>query len=622
MTIRWKVTALLAALFVVLGAAAIFVADRVLLPSFAELERSDADVAMRRIDFALDSTLDRLALSATGWGNWTDAYRFMSDHNHAFVSENFTVVGLKQLDVNLLMFVDTQGKVVTSDSIDTGSDRPLQFDFLDGGRLAADFPWRDQLRHGHAVRGLLPTNRGILLLAAAPVLDGYGQGPVLGMAVLGRLLTAAEIARIGAQAQADLSMLTPQAAAAGTRLVETPTMTQVYRTYDDLYGRPVLTLRVDVPRNITHRGNLAVRYALWSLAGAAVVILALLMWVLHQMILKPLARVTSHAVAIGQGRELTTRLDARGSDEIGVLSREFDRMVANVAESRAKLVDQSFQAGFAELAKGVLHNLGNAMTPISVRLSGIRSRLRAAPLDHLALAIAELRAGDAAPQRRADLQEFVLLASTSLIDMARSAGADVEVMTRQTGIVQSALAEQMRSTRNEHVIESVCLTDLVAQTLEVVPDSARQRLQLASDASLTGLGPVRVARTVLRLVLQNFIINAADAVREAGMVQGALRIAADVVHEDGRRQLHIVCSDDGIGIDPANLPRVFEPGFSTKSRETNFGIGLHWCANAIGALGGRIWAVSEGVGHGASMHLLLPFEAHDADSEAAGVQAA
>jgi sensor domain CHASE-containing protein len=622
MTIRWKVTALLAGLFVVLGAAAIFVADRVLLPSFAELERNDADVAMRRIDYALDSSLDRLALSATGWGNWTDAYRFMSDHNRAFVSENFTVVGLKQLDVNLLMYVDTQGKIVTSDTIDTNSDRPLQFDFLHGGRLAANFPWHGPLQHGHAVRGLLPTNHGILLLAAAPVLDGYGQGPTLGLAMLGRLLTPAEIERIGAQAQANLSMQAPQGSAAGTRLLETATVTQVFRTYDDLFGQPVLTLRVDVPRNITHRGNLAVRYALWYLAGAAVVILALLMWVLHQMILKPLARVTRHAVTIGQGRDLTTRLDANGSDELAVLAREFDRMVVSVAESRAKLVDQSFQAGFAELARGVLHNLGNAMTPISVRLSGIRSRLRAAPLDHLALAIAELRAGDAPAQRRADLQEFVLLASTSLIEMARSAGADVEVMTRQTGIVQSALAEQMRSTRNEHVIESVWLTELVTQTLEVVPDSARQRLHLTSDASLTRLGPVRVARTVLRLVLQNFIINAADAVREAGMTQGALHIAADVVLEDGRRQLHIVCSDDGIGIDPAHLPRVFEPGFSTKSRETNFGIGLHWCANTISALGGRIWAVSEGVGHGASMHLLLPFEANEADSEAAGVQAA
>ena len=54
---------------------------------------------------------------------------------------------------------------------------------------------------------------------------------------------------------------------------------------------------------------------------------------------------------------------------------------------------------------------------------------------------------------------------------------------------------------------------------------------------------------------------------------------------------------------PHNLERVFEKGFSTKSRDTNYGIGLHWCANAISALGGRIWAASDGPGRGASMHL-------------------
>jgi two-component system NtrC family sensor kinase len=56
---------------------------------------------------------------------------------------------------------------------------------------------------------------------------------------------------------------------------------------------------------------------------------------------------------------------------------------------------------------------------------------------------------------------------------------------------------------------------------------------------------------------------------------------------------------------------VFEKGFSTKPRETNQGIGLHWCANAINALGGRIWAASDGPGRGASMHLLVPLAAPD-----------
>ena len=102
-------------------------------------------------------------------------------------------------------------------------------------------------------------------------------------------------------------------------------------------------------------------------------------------------------MAIGAGEDLTRRLDFKSKDEIGVLAHEFDGMVARVAESRRQLVDQSFQAGFAELAKGVLHNLGNAMTPIGVRLSRLRDRLRAAPTENAEQAVAELANGDRRP---------------------------------------------------------------------------------------------------------------------------------------------------------------------------------------------------------------------------------
>ena len=195
----------------------------------------------------------------------------------------------------------------------------------------------------------------------------------------------------------------------------------------------------------------------------------------------------------------------------------------------------------------------------------------------------------------------------------KSAEEDVAVLTRQTGIVQSALSEQMRSTRNEHVIESIRLPELVAQSLEVVPDSCRQRLVIHTDESLRKVGVVHVARTVLRLVLQNLIINASDAVRDAGKEKGSLRVSAEIVRAADQEQLHLQCQDDGVGIAEGNLERVFEKGFSTKSKGTNYGIGLHWCSNAIRALGGRIWAASDGPGLGASLHLMLPLDARKSE---------
>jgi sensor domain CHASE-containing protein len=606
MNIRTKMISLLALLFAVLIVLEISIQKQVLMPSFAELEREDAETSMKRIGYALDTTLESIESMTGDWGNWADAYQFVKSPNVEFVNTNVTAASMKQLKVNAMLIVDLNGAYLLSSARTWETGETLDLDFTARKALPEDFPWRKNLADGKPARGLLRTNRGVMMTVAAPVLNGSGSGQHMGMVIMGRLLTPAQVQMIGAQAQASLAMLSDHLSDGSEEIAETDTSTRIFKSFMDIYGRPLMTFRVDVPRRITERGHGAVTYASLYLIGAAVTVLLLLVAALNRIVLRPLARVTRRAVAVGEGTDFGARLNIQGQDEIAKLAREFDRMVERVADSRRQLVDQSFQAGFAELAKGVLHNLGNAMTPLGVRLSQLGDRLRDAPAADAELAIAELAGNHAPAERRADLEEFLRLACRELVSAVKDARGDVAVVQRQATIVQTALSELMRSTRNAHVIESVRLPELVAQTLEIVPDAARQRLVVNTDESLRKVGAVQVARTVLRLILQNLIINAADAVRDAGRDKGVLHFAAEIIADAGSEQLHLHCKDDGVGIAADNLQRVFDKGFSTKSRETNYGIGLHWCANAIGALGGRIWAASEGPGLGASMHLMLP----------------
>ena len=151
-----------------------------------------------------------------------------------------------------------------------------------------------------------------------------------------------------------------------------------------------MALRVEVPRRITAQGRNAVAYASAWLVGAAVLALLALLVVLNRVVLEPLARVTATPWRSARDRTSARGLNLRSRDEIGRLAHEFDSMVARVEQFRRQLVDQSFHAGFAELAKGVLHNLGNAMTPLAVRVAKLGDRLRAAPVDDLIAASAEL----------------------------------------------------------------------------------------------------------------------------------------------------------------------------------------------------------------------------------------
>jgi signal transduction histidine kinase len=169
------------------------------------------------------------------------------------------------------------------------------------------------------------------------------------------------------------------------------------------------------------------------------------------------------------------------------------------------------------------------------------------------------------------------------------------------------------------VFESVELPAMIHQSLEIIPDDRRELIDIEIDRSLQSVGPIWAARTVLRLIIQNLIINAAEAVRSANTGRGRVRFTASIQTDNAQKALLLECQDSGCGIEPQNLERVFERGFSTKPGKRNSGIGLHWCATAINALGGRMWATSPGAGQGATLHLIVPIAA---PTEAAETKAA
>jgi signal transduction histidine kinase len=572
---------------------------------------------MMRIDSGLRAELDALHVSAADWGNWSDAYKFMEDPDGGFIQKSLNPSALTQLHATALAFIKRNGEFVWTGAITPGAGTPTDLDLFKAPALPQHFPWRANLLTGVSSEGLIATDRGVMLAAITPILDGFGHGPAHGALLLGRLLTEKEVIGLGERAHTRVAMtavrypgrqlpeLPASAAGPGVQVTEFGT-TQISRQVPDILGRPVITLRVDVPRVVLARAHTTLMWVMALTALAAITILLLAFYGMERTVLGPLDRVTRHAVAIGAGDDLTNRLNLNRRDEIGALAAEFDRMVEQVAESRRQLIDHSFEAGMSELSRGVLHNIGNAMTPLGVRVARLKSRLQSAPLADIESALSErtLETDDAA--RQADLDEFLRLSAAELAEIVAQTAEDVEVIERQTGIVQAALSEQLRSTRASTVVESTDLPALISQSLEIVPDAARERIDVELDQSIQSIGALRLPRTVLRLVLQNLIINASEAIRAAGREHGSVRLTAALNEASNRQNLELECHDSGAGIAPENLERIFERGFSTKRGTGNLGIGLHWCATAVNALGGRMWASSAGPGQGATLHLLLP----------------
>ena len=621
MKIRPKVFLLLSVVFLALALVEWGVGRFVLLPRFEDIEHDEAVTAMRRIEQGIEQELARLKIVAYEEANWSETYAFVVNRDARYVATNLTQAEFRQLRVSTLAIIGVDGTIAWATDVNSRTGERTPFGLIPGGRMPPEFPWYRHLTDGVATTGLISTPDGVLMASISPILDGTEHGPQRGAVLVGRQLTAAELAVIGRKAQTSVQFAafgTAKAVGAESgqprgakRVVLTDLTTEVYRTFDGIDGHPLMTLQVNVPRTITASARSTVAYATAFTICAAVVVLVILVIALNSLVLTPLDRMTQHAVAIAGGGDLSQRLNVQRSDELGTMAREFDTMVEQLAQSRREVIDHSFQAGVAELARGVLHNVGNAMTPLGVRLAKLQEALRDAPVGDVDLALEELAEAPQDPARQADLEEFLRLASAQMARSIRSALEDSETVSRQTRLVQHALSDQLRASRGSAVLEPVEIPAVIDQSLEIVPDACRERLDIQIDDSVRRIGIVDLARTVVRLVLQNLIINAAESVRAAGLERGALRFSARIVHETGQEHLLLECADTGMGIAPENLDRIFEKGFSTKRTTSNFGIGLHWCATAVAALGGRISASSAGLGRGATLHVQLPLPSRE-----------
>jgi|KBSMisStandDraft_5_1062788.scaffolds.fasta_scaffold00950_9 signal transduction histidine kinase len=624
MRVRAKVSIVLAALFVALIAAQWTIEQRLMLPKFVELERASAHTDMQRVAFAVEREQQALGAQAADWGNWRELWRYMRDHNRAFAEASLTDISFHTAKIDYMAVIASSGKFTWSTGL--GADgKPLAIRLNKDNTLEPS--WASALAQGQPIGGLIATNAGVLVASGAPILDGMGHGPSRGMVIMGRLLNGPELIRLSTQAQVHLDMrlwgkdpsadaiLLAKHQSGSAQLTETETTTRIEQVFSSLSGQPLLTLGITVPRTITQHGAVAVRYSTLLLGVAAAVVLATLLILLGRIVLSPLARVTDHAQRIAAADDLAARLAYDRKDELGTLAKAFDNMVERVAQSRRELIDRSFESGAAENASGVLHNLGNAMTPLAVNVAKLQQQLSAVNTTDLHAALNELQHGSPDGERLRDLQQFVQLSAAELAHTLSRGSERLRDITGQAGIIQAVLAEQRQHQRSGPVLVPITPAELLSRSLQQVAAAHRDRLDLEVSPALAAMGTLSLPCTTLGMVLQNLIQNAAEAAACAGLARARLKIGAELIEADGQYTLRFEISDDAIGIAADDLPKLFQKGYSTKSQATNSGLGLHWCANTLRALGGGISAHSEGLGRGTRFEVLIPLREPSTQSE-------
>ena len=375
-----------------------------------------------------------MSTNVTAWAWWDESKRYMEGKNDEFVAHELSPEPVSSAEVSYMGFYRTTGVQVLHRAPAAEEPGSAGLGSFQDASLHADHLLLHHPDIQGDVKGLVSTPSGPMLVASRPILTSSGEGPASGVLIFGRLFDAATIERIARQTKLKLS-ITPVTSVGphsdighvpnnwqqpGTtqhtavRLHQSDTTLTGETTIADMYGKPILALRVTTPRAIFARGEHASLIALVTLCAVALAVLGVLLVLVHITVLGPLAKLTAHALDVGANDDLQKRLKLKRKDEVGVLAAEFDRMTDRLDEARRRLIDQSFVSGKADMAAGLLHNIGNAVTPITVRLNTLSDRIKTAPIDEVATAVKEIEGQAPAPERRADLIRFVQLAARDL----------------------------------------------------------------------------------------------------------------------------------------------------------------------------------------------------------------
>lgn len=298
---------------------------------------------------------------------------------------------------------------------------------------------------------------------------------------------------------------------------------------------------------------------------------------------------------------------------IGILEDITLRKTAEqeLANTYKRLMEASRVAGMAEVATGVLHNVGNVLNSVNVSATVLADGMRTSRVSNVAKlsALLHQHSGDLAgflqsdPKGRAVLPFLDSLADHLAGEQQRFV-AEVESLRGNVDHIKQIVARQQSFAHAGGLLESLSAAELIEDALRM-NSVALARDGVKIERAFAAVPPAFAERHKVLQILINVLQNAKQAISASGRPDGRLHLA---INRDGEK-VRIAVTDNGVGIAPTNLTRIFQHGFTTKP--DGHGFGLHSSANAAREMQGQLYAQSEGEGRGATFILELPLAGAD-----------
>jgi signal transduction histidine kinase len=275
--------------------------------------------------------------------------------------------------------------------------------------------------------------------------------------------------------------------------------------------------------------------------------------------------------------------------------------------TQKKLLDSAHSSGMAEIATGVLHNIGNILNSVNISSQVILETVETSKIDGL------LKANQMINENIEQISDFIsndpkgkklLPYYLSVGDMIKNEhkklSHEVRSLSGKISLMKDVIATQQNYAKTEFFDEQVNLINIIEDALSMQLQSL-VRHGVTVSKNYNEVPDIFVQKSKLINVLMNLIKNAKEAVDNNPDGNKFINIE---INQADANNVSIKINDNGIGISKENLNKIFTHGFTTK--KSGHGFGLHTCANSMTEMGGRLSVKSDGPGKGASFKLTFP----------------
>ncbi|WP_325919219.1 DAHL domain-containing protein [Pseudomonas frederiksbergensis] len=290
------------------------------------------------------------------------------------------------------------------------------------------------------------------------------------------------------------------------------------------------------------------------------------------------------------------------------LEQRVEERTRQLKDTQSELMDTARQAGMAEIATNVLHNVGNVLNSVNISADLVSRKLRSSKALGLGKAmnlinehshdlghfLTEDEKGKLLPGYLNQLVEAIATEQQGLTD-------ELAQLSKSVDHIKDIVSTQQSYAGANSLMEPLVVSELLEDALRM-NSGALTRHHVTVIKEYGEVPRIMGDKHRLLLILINLISNAKYAMAGVSNHARNMTLRAMVVGES----LQISVKDEGEGIPEENMTRIFAHGFTT--RKEGHGFGLHSCALAAIEMNGHLTAHSEGPGTGATFVLQLPLK--------------